>query len=600
MPRGEQVIGRAFRRSLVVIAAIAIAGVAAFLLSRDSGSSEETREKDAGEIAGLPELDVVIPRVRFTDVTEAAGVDFVHRNGATGEKLLPETMAGGVAFIDHDSDGDPDLLFVSGTAWDGTGRGSSLRLYENDGRGRFTDVTGPAGLDASLYGMGVAAGDVDNDGDTDLFITAVGSNRLFENDDGRFTDVTVAAGVAGDDDGWGSSAGFFDADGDGDLDLFVLNYVRWSREIDLAVAYTLNGRDRAYGPPVNFAGAHPHLYENDGTGKFREVSEPAGVRVLNSSQGTPVAKALALTFHDHDGDGDLDVFVANDTVRNFLFENDGGMEFTEVGEEAGFAYDSSGTATGAMGIDVAWFRNDGTVGVGVGNFANEATSLFVAEPDLGLFSCESTIEGIAAPSRPHLTFGVLFLDFDLDGRLDFLAANGHLEDEIAEVQSSQEYRQPAQLFWNAGSDARRCFVEVPATPETEDLRTLIVGRGVSAADLDGDGDLDVVLTQTGGRPLLLRNDQATGHHWLRVRVVGGNGANRDGIGALVTLTAGGVTQRRIVNPTRGYLSQTELPLTFGLGASTKVDSLVVTWPDGRAQTVSVSEVDTLVEVPRGE
>jgi len=596
--RGEEAIGRAFRRSLLVIGALAAVGVVLFLSTRDREAFEEIREMDFGGIAGLPEVNVDVPRVRFTDVTRSAGIDYVHVSGATGEKFLPETMGGGVAFFDYDTDGDPDLLFVNAMPWEGGAGNATQRLYANDGRGRFTDVTAAAGLDRSFYGMGVAIGDVDGDGDPDLFVTAVGSNRLFRNDGGKFTEVAAAAGVAGPASGWGSSAGFFDADGDGDLDLFVLEYVRWSREIDAAVGYTLNGRDRAYGPPLEFAGAHPHLYENDGDGTFTEVSEAAGIRVLNPSQGTPVAKGLALTFLDYDRDGDLDVFVANDTVRNFLFRNEGGLRFTEVGEETGFAFDSNGSATGAMGMDAAWFRNDGTIGVVVGNFANEPTSLFVTEPHFDLFSCEAVLEGIAAPSRVHLTFGVLFFDYDLDGRLDLLAANGHLESEIREVQSSQCYRQPAQLFWNAGSAARTGFVAVPATPETEDLRTPIVGRGMATADIDADGDLDVVLTQIGGRPLLLRNDQATGHHWLRVRVVGGGPVNRDGIGTLVTVTAGGVTRRRLVSPTRGYLSQVELPVTFGLGTAAKIDSMTVTWPDGHEMTIPGPKVDDVVEIRR--
>jgi hypothetical protein len=313
-----------------------------------------------------------------------------------------------------------------------------------------------------------------------------------------------------------------------------------------------------------------------------------------------VAKGLALTFLDHDSDGDLDVFVANDTVRNFLFRNEGGMRFTEVGEETGFAFDSNGNATGAMGIDAAWFRNDESVGVAIGNFANEATSLFVAEPGIDLFSDESVVEGLAAPSRTLLSFGVVFLDYDLDGRLDLLAANGHLETEISEVQSSQRYRQPAQLFWNAGPTARRCFAEVPDGEETADLRTPIVGRGVATADIDGDGDPDVVLTQIDGRPLLLRNDQTTGPHWLRVRLVGGGPVNRDGIGTRITLTAGGVTQRRTVVTTRSYLSQVELPVTFGLGTADRVESLTVTWPDGSVRNVPVPRVDVVVTIRRGE
>ena len=595
VPEDDSVIGVAFRRSLIALAAVAIAAGAVYLLSSRAREAAPEQVIDAA----APEQVVVAaeaPEVRFADVTAAAGIDFEHSNGAYGDKLLPETMGGGVAFFDYDGDGDEDLVFVNSSNWPhqpARRPDPTMALYRNDGSGHFEDVTAETGLSLSFYGMGVAAGDIDADGDTDLFLTAVGENRLLLNDGGRFRDVTGEAGVAGAADEWSTGAGFFDADGDGDLDLFVCNYVRWSKEIDFELDFRLTGVGRAFGPPQSYQGTYPYLYLNRGDGTFADVSESAGIRVDNPATGAPMAKSLALGPADVDGDGRIDLLVANDTVRNFFFHNlgggaDGGVTFEEVGEDFGVAYDRNGNATGAMGVDSAYYRNDHNLGFMIGNFANEMSSVYMAQDDPAFFVDESISEGIGAPSRLALTFGLFLFDYDLDGRLDMLQANGHIENEIARVDPSQAYRQSAQLFWNAGDEG---FIRVePAA--TGDLAREIVGRGAAYADIDADGDLDVVLTQIAGPALLLRNDQREGHHWLRVRLEG-RPPNRDAIGAWVELTAGGVTQRRQVMPTRSYLSQVERTVTFGLGAATRVDSLRVTWPDGTRQAVEGVEVDRL-------
>ncbi|MBI4161088.1 MAG: VCBS repeat-containing protein [Acidobacteria bacterium] len=597
VPADDTVIGRAFRRSLILIGFAGILAAAGWWLAGRTEPGPAPVEPEI--VPPRPRAPTAHPpAVRFTDITAASGIDFVHANGAVGEKLLPETMGGGVAFLDYDGDGDPDLLFVNSDFWPGrapAGRPRpTMRLYRNDGAGRFEDATGEAGLAVSFYGMGVAAGDTDGDGDPDLFFSAVGPNRMFRNDRGRFREVTAEAGVAGDPGEWSTAAGFFDYDNDGDLDLFVGNYVRWSREIDFAVDYRLTGIGRAYGPPTNFQGTQPYLYRNQGDGTFRDVSAEAGIRVTNPATGVPVAKALGLGLADIGRDGWIDVLVANDTVRNFLYRNRGDGGFEEVGFPAGVAYDNDGNATGAMGVDAAEFRNDGRLAFAIGNFANEMSSLYLAQGDPWRFTDEAIAEGVGGPSRLRLKFGVLFLDYDLDGRLDLLQANGHIEEEINQVQPSQEYRQPAQLFWNAGPDPPAAFVEVPGEV-LGDLSIPIVGRGAAYADIDADGDLDLILTQVAGPPLLLRNDQRLGHHWLRFRLRG-RGGNRDAIGAWVELTSGGVTQRRQVMPTRSYLSQVELPVTFGLGQEAAVESVRVLWPDGTVQEVEVPGVDRLIEV----
>jgi hypothetical protein len=534
----------------------------------------------------------------FTDVTAEACIDFVHVSGARGAKLLPETMGGGVAFLDHDGDGDPDLLFVNSDVWpeDRGGPRPTMALYRNDGAGRFEDVTAGSGLDVSFYGQGVAVADHDGDGDVDVFLTALGPNRLFENVGGRFRDVTARAGVAGADDAWSTSAGFFDYDRDGDLDLFVCNYVQWSRDLDLELDFTLNGKDRAYGPPKQYQGAHAYLYRNEGNGTYRDVSAETGIQVLNPATGNPMGKALAVTFSDLDRDGWPDVVVANDTVQNFVFRNVSGRTFEEVGAVSGVGFDNMGNATGAMGIDVADVAGDGMLGIGVANFANEHTSLYVQQGDPWQFVDVANAGGIGSPSRLKLSFGLFFFDYDLDGRLDLLQANGHLEEAITQVQPSQSYRQRAQLFWNCSEPGRTCFAAV-GEERLGGLGEPIVGRGAAYADIDGDGDLDVALAQTGGPARLVRNDQDLGHHWLRVRLVG-SGANRDAIGARVELRAGDTVRRRTVMPTRSYLSQVELPVTFGLGTTAAVDGLTVHWPDGSTTDVDVDAVDTTLTVIR--
>ncbi len=592
----DEIIGRVFKASLWVIAAVIVGLGAFFLFSQDEALSEErsitvAAPEAIGEISATPTMP-------FSDVTQEARIDFVHNNGAYGDKLLPESLGGGVAFLDFDSDGDQDLLFVDSGEW--AHQSSVLEppvaLYRNEGGFRFTDVTRRAGLEdltsTGSYGMGVAVGDYDGDGDPDLFLTAVGSNRLLRNDSGRFLDVTDKAGVAGLEDDWSTSAAFLDVDGDRDLDLVVCNYVRWSKEIDFELDFRLTGIGRAFGPPQSYEGSYPYLYRNDGSGVFTEFTAESGLKVENPATGEPMAKSLALAPADVDGDGWMDFIVANDTVRNFFFHNQGGT-FEEIGEVLGVAYDRNGNATGAMGVDVGHYRNDGNLGFLIGNFANEMSTVYMSQDDPLFYVDEAISEGIGAPSRSVLTFGLFLFDADLDGRLDLFQANGHLESEIQAVDPSQTYRQAAQIFWNGGDEGF-----LPLDPgATGDLSQPVVGRGAAYADLDDDGDLDIVLTQVAGPPLLLRNDQNSGHHWLRLRLVN-PGPNWDAIGAWVTVRADGISQRRQVMPTRSYLSQVELALTFGLGDSPTVESVTILWPDGLEEDLGSLPVDRLHRIER--
>jgi hypothetical protein len=600
----DAVIGRALRRSFVGLIVVCLLAAGAFLALRKKPEKGPAQVTQLSPPLAATRTAAEIPSVRFTDITAEAGIRFVHYNGAEGDKLLPETMGAGVAFFDLDNDGDQDLLFVNGTDWPWARQKApkppTMALYLNDGKGRFQDVSAGSGLDVSLYGMGVAAGDFDNDGLPDLFLTSVGENHLFHNlGGGKFKNVTRDAGVGGASNQWSTAAAWLDFDNDGDLDLFVGNYVKWSKEIDLEVGYKLVGIGRAYGQPMNFEGTFPYLYRNDGSGRFTDVSKESGLQVKNPATGVPVAKTLGVSPVDLNGDGWIDLVVANDTVQNFVFTNAHDGTFKEIGAASGIAFDSNGQTRGAMGIDSARYRDDEALGIAIGNFANEMTALYVSQKDPCLFTDEAIAEGVGPPSRLLLKFGIFFFDYDLDGRLDLLSVNGHLEEEISKIQQSQRYAQPAQLFWNNGASSGASFAVVSSEKAGPDLFKPIVGRGSAFADIDGDGDLDVVFTQAHGSPLLLRNDRPPGHHWLRVKLAGTK-SNRDAIGAWVKLRVGDQTLWRQVSPTRSYLSQSELPVTIGYGRADRVDQLEILWPGGQRQTISQPKpgVTSVIEQPR--
>jgi len=602
--QNDEVVGSAIRWSLGIIAALLSAGALLWALTRrppapvvvKAGPTTLPTERVA------PALE--IPEVRFTEITDTAGIDFVHTNGAEGEKLLPETMGGGGGFFDFDNDGDQDLLCVNGNVWPWakvkSDKPPTSMLYANDGTGRFSNVTAGSGLDIPLHGNGVAFGDFDNDGDVDVFISCLGANHLFRNDGGgKFAEVTAAAGVAGGENDWSTSCGWLDFDNDGDLDLFVCNYIQWNRELDQSMEFTLDGKLRAYGRPTDFTGAFPFLYRNEGNGTFVDVSEAAGVQIRDLNTNVPLSKSLGTTFCDVNADGLLDILVANDTVQNLLFLNQPGGTFIETAATAGIAFDNSGGARGAMGIDTACFRNSDAVGIAIGNFATEMTALYVCQmpgATIPIFRDEAVSNGIGPVTRTDLKFGVLFLDADLDGRLDLFENNGHLEEDIKVVQASQQYEQPPHLLWNCGTEFDNEFIMLPEAKTGADFQKRMVGRGAAMADIDADGDLDLILFSSGGKPRLLRNDQKSGHHWLRLRLRGTK-CNKDAIGAVVNVTLPNSTVlSRTVMPTRSYQSQTELPVTFGLGSAELVKEIAIRWPDGTSQKLSGISVDQQLEV----
>ena len=522
--------------------------------------------------------------VEFVDATAAAGIAFVHVSGAAGEKYLPETLGSGALFLDFDGDGWQDVFFVNSTPWRGAGDAFPA-LYRNDGDGTYTDVTAGSGLRVALYGLGGAAADYDNDGHADLYVTALGPNRLFRGrGDGTFDDVTATAGVG--DERFSTSALWFDYDADGALDLFVANYVEWTPETDIFC--TLDGEAKSYCTPESYPGQRPTLYRNRGDGTFDDVTAAAGLDV-------PSSKGLGVAMLDFDADGWLDLFVANDTEPDQLFRNRGDGTFEDVGLIAGVAFSEGGVARAGMGVDAADYDGSGRPSLVVGNFSNEMIALFHNEGG-GLFIDEAPRSEVGSASLLTLAFACFFFDYDLDGRPDIFAANGHVADDIERVQARVTYAQPPHLFRNLG---RGRFEDVVGSVGPA-LAEPLVARGAAYADVDRDGDLDVLMTVNNGPARLLRNDGASANNVLRVRTAGVT-SNRDGIGARVEVTLpGGGTSWQRVKTGSSYASQSELALTFGLGAAAEAEAVRVTWPSGQVDTVGRTPANRDLTIREGE
>jgi len=506
---------------------------------------------------------------QFTDVTGGAGIGFHHNNGAYGGKLLPETMGSGCGFIDYDGDGWPDILLINGMDWPGHKRQrSTLKLYKNNRNGTFTDVTRAAGLDVEMYGMGLAVADYNNDGFADIFVTCVGQNRLFRNTGkGTFIDATQTSGLGGRT-GFSTSALWFDYDRDGLLDLFVCNYVRWTAEHD--VFCSLDGRHKSYCTPEAYRGDTCWLFRNRGNGTFEDVTARCGI--FDSS-----SKSLGVTMIDSDIDGWPDLFVANDTQPNKLYRNLRNGSFKDVAVEGGLAFSTDGKARAGMGADAADFENSGVPGLAVTNFDNEMIGLY-RPLGRGLFEDVAVQAGIGAASRNSLGFGCMFADFRLDGSVDLVVANGHIDETVRNIRGNVGYAQPPHLFLNQGNGT---FKEA-AGEAGRDFAQPRVGRGLACGDFDRDGDVDLLMTTNNGPAVLFRNDVSSGNRHVRFRLTG-TVSNRDAIGATVRIFHGGTSQSRLVKTGSSYLSQSELPVTFGVGRRDRIDRVVVSWPNGRTE-----------------
>jgi hypothetical protein len=527
----------------------------------------------AGAGALLPRPSVAQPShplgMRFTDVTAKAGIAFRHNNGAYGGKLLPETLGSGCAFLDYDADGWQDILLVNGCDWPGHARRrSTLRLYRNNRNGTFSDVTRAAGLDIEMYGMGVAVGDSNNDGFPDVFITCVGQNRLFRNTGkGAFVDVTRSSGLAGRT-AFSTSAIWVDYDRNGWLDLLVCNYVKWSAEHD--VFCSLDGSQKSYCTPEAYRGETCWLFRNRGDGTFEDVTATSGIFDTSS-------KSLGVAMLDDNQDGWPDLFVANDTQPNKLYRNQRNGTFKDVAVEAGVAFSEDGKARAGMGVDAADFDNSGRSGLAVTNFENEMIGLF-RSVRAGLYRDVALQAGVGLPTRNTLGFGCVFADIDLDGALDLVVANGHIDETVRNIRGNVGYAQPPHLFLNQGHGR---FADVAAAAGAG-FAAPKIGRGLAYGDFDRDGDLDLLMTTNNGAAFLFRNDQLAGNRALRFHLTGTQ-SNRDAIGAVVRIMHEGVAQSRLVKSGSSYLSQSELPVTFGVGGRDRISRVVVEWPSGRTE-----------------
>jgi enediyne biosynthesis protein E4 len=522
--------------------------------------------------------------VRFTDITAASGIKFTHNSGRAGKKFLPETVGSGGAFFDADGDGWPDLLLINSKDWAPRGRKSLHALYRNNKNGTFTNITAGSGLDVEMYGMGVAVADYDNDGRDDVYITALEGDRLFHNEGGgKFKDVTKGSGI--NNANFATSVAWLDYDKDGKVDIFVANYVQWTAKGDLWCS--LDGQTKSYCTPESYKGTQSKLYHNLGGGRFEDVTEKAGL-------GEKTSKSLGITVFDYNGDGWPDIFVANDTQPNKLYRNNKNGTFTDEGMAAGVAFGEDGVARGAMGADAGDYDRSGRPHLLVGNFSNQMLGLYHNE-GTGLFVDEAPTSTVGRASLLTLAFGVFFWDYDLDGYLDIFAANGHIEEEIGRVQPKVSYKEPPLLFRNLG---KRRFETVGQKMGAEFNRP-IVARGAAYADIDHDGDLDLVITSNHGPAYLFRNDGGNQNKFLCLKL-NGTKSNRSAIGAVVRIESASGKQWNTVRSGSSYCSQSDLALTFGLGSDPTVTAVEIEWPSGAKQKLTNIAANQFVTIEEGK
>ena len=516
----------------------------------------------------------------FVDVTEEAGIQFKHNSGATEHKHIIETMGSGVVFFDYDTDGDVDLYFLqSGNVPEGKPQTLGNVLYRNEGDGRFTDVTETSGTGDTGYGMAAATGDIDNDGDLDLYVANFRQDRLYQNNgDGTFTDITEAAGI--DNTLWSIAAVYLDFDVDGDLDIFVVNYLVYELSMPVSTYKGIIG----YGHPRSYKGTPDVLYRNNGDGTFTNIAGKTGVS--NPVEG----RGMAAVAWDYNKDGLPDIYVANDTNRNFLYHNNGDSTFTDESVFIGVGYDDRGVAEGSMGVDCADYDGDGWLDLIVAN--SEKATLYKNEE--GLFFTDTTADsGLEQPTLPFVGFSPLFLDYNNDGHPDMFCANGNPQDIVEILTGNETYAQRDQMFQNKGDGT---YTDVSATAGPY-FGEAFVGRAAATADYDNDGDMDIVIMNSNQRAVLLRNDGGNRKNWLSIKLVGTR-SNRDGIGAKVTLTTEDTTQIKEVKSGSSYASGSDTRLLFGLGESQDVKKVSIVWQSGTFQEledIPTNQILTIVE-----
>ena len=514
--------------------------------------------------------------IRLVDVAAQSGLDLLNVSGGPNKDFIVDANGNGAALFDYDNDGDLDALIVNGSTREHIAQGGDqmVALYQNDGAGHFRDVTAASGFDRRGWGSGVCIGDIDNDGNDDVYITAFGEDALWRNTGkGTFVDISRRAGI--DDARWGTSCAFADYDRDGDLDLYVANYVKFDAAAIPARGTTTNCRFMAtdvFCGPKRLPGDADILYRNNGDGTFTDASAKAGVI-------DPGYYGFGVVFTDLTGDGWPDIYVANDSVPNLFFRNRGNGTFVEDGLASGAALSGDGRPQAGMGVDAGDYNNDGLVDLIVTNFSHDYNTLYEAGP-VGIFTDRSYAAGIAATAGPYLGWGVKFVDLDNDGRLDVFIANGHVYPEVDAHGLGTRYLQKKQVFLNEGKRFRHATAQIGGGLLIEKS-----SRGAAFGDVDNDGDVDVLVVNMNDRPTLLRNDSSPSNHWITLRLVGTK-SNRDAIGARVRIDAAGRSQTTSVRGDGSYLSHSDLRAHFGLREATRLDLVEIRWPSGLVETAT--------------